>query len=132
MVYFFQATGNRQRATGNRPARRGGVLDAPAADTCQSRPLEGTGGVQRQKASPQRADEAASGEAKGLVLTVKGMMCNNCERHVREALEALPGVKSASPDFRTGLVTVRGEADDKALKTAIQSAGYKLKKIQRK
>ena len=26
-------------------------------------------------------------------------MCGNCERHVKQALEALPGVESAEADF---------------------------------
>ena len=67
--------------------------------------------------------------ASGLTLTVKGMMCPNCERHVREALEALPGIESAQPDFHTGLVAVRGAADAKAIKAAVKAAGYKVQKI---
>ena len=56
---------------------------------------------------------------------VEGMMCHNCERHVREALEALPGVESAAADFRTGLVTIHGSPGEGELRQAIQAAGYK-------
>ncbi len=62
-----------------------------------------------------------------VVVKVKGMMCHNCERHVREALEALPGVESAEADFQTGLVTVHGSAAEAEIKAAIQAAGYKYR-----
>ena len=96
--------GNRQQATGNGPARRG-------------------------RSYPEGERPAAS-QAGAAVTTiaVKGMMCHNCERHVREALEALPGIESAQADFQTGLVKLRGYADDAAIKQAIQAAGYKFRK----
>ena len=56
-------------------------------------------------------------------------MCHNCERHVQEALEALPGVESAAADYRSGLVTLRGAAAERELKQAVTGAGYKFKKI---
>ena len=59
------------------------------------------------------------------------MMCHNCERHVREALEALPGVESARADFRTGLVELRGAASEAELRQALKGAGYKFRKIVR-
>ena len=70
--------------------------------------------------------------AQSLRLSVKGMMCHNCERHVREALEALPGVRSATADYRSGEVFLTGEADDRAVRSAVKSAGYKVLKIKRK
>ena len=66
-------------------------------------------------------------EERAVVVKVKGMMCHNCERHVREALEALPGVESAEADFQTGLVTVHGSAAEAEIKAAIQAAGYKYR-----
>jgi Cu2+-exporting ATPase len=57
------------------------------------------------------------------------MMCHNCERHVREALEALPGVVSAEADFQTGLVTLRGAASETEMKAAVKAAGYKFQRI---
>ncbi|MBR6377780.1 MAG: heavy metal translocating P-type ATPase [Oscillospiraceae bacterium] len=75
------------------------------------------------------APAAAPIPGPGNVLTVKvkGMMCHNCERHVREALEALPGVESAAADFRTGLVTIHGSPGEAELRQAIQAAGYKYR-----
>ncbi len=66
---------------------------------------------------------------RGTKIKVKGMMCHNCERHVREALEALPGVESAEANFETGLVTLRGAASEAEMKAAVKAAGYKFQKI---
>ena len=71
-----------------------------------------------------RPKAAGNSEA---VIKVKGMMCHNCERHVKEALEALPGVESAEADFQTGLVTVHGSPAESEMKRAIQAAGYKYR-----
>ena len=77
----------------------------------------------------KRTAGAASAQPGGAVIAVKGMMCHNCERHVKEALEALPGVASAEADFRTGLVTLRGDASEKEMKAAVKAAGYRFRKI---
>ena len=61
------------------------------------------------------------------VIKVKGMMCHNCERHVKEALEALSGVESAEADFQTGLVKICGNAAEADVKAAVQAAGYKYR-----
>ena len=68
---------------------------------------------------------------RGTTIKVKGMMCHNCERHVKEALEALPGVEAAEADFRTGKVTIRGSSAEAELKRAISDAGYKYQRIVR-
>jgi copper chaperone CopZ len=47
---------------------------------------------------------------------------------VKKALEALPGVASATPDHKQGIVTVvltEAVADD-ALKAAIEAEGYQV------
>ena len=66
---------------------------------------------------------------RGTKIKVKGMMCHNCERHVKEALEALPGVESAEANFETGLVTLRGAASEAEMKAAVKAAGYKFQKL---
>ena len=71
----------------------------------------------------RKSGRAASKEVEQLRIAVKGMMCHNCERHVREALEALPGVRSVEADYTTGTVTLQGDADEAALKQAL-AAGY--------
>ncbi|MBO4418878.1 MAG: HAD-IC family P-type ATPase, partial [Oscillospiraceae bacterium] len=76
----------------------------------------------------QQATDNRRREQDAAVIKVEGMMCGNCERHVKQALEALPGVESAEADFRTGLVKIRGAASEAALKAAVKNAGYKFKK----
>ncbi len=62
-----------------------------------------------------------------ITISVKGMMCEHCEKRVKDALEALPFIESAYPDFKTGEVKIIlcGENDTKEIKKAIKQAGYK-------
>lgn len=60
-------------------------------------------------------------------LKIGGMTCQNCVRHVREALQEVPGVKSAEVDLGTGRaqVTWDGAAPEPAsLVEAVERAGY--------
>ena len=61
-------------------------------------------------------------------LKVEGMMCNHCEMHVKEALEKIKGVESASADHTSGEVKVilSKEVKDKDFEKAITKAGYKF------
>ena len=61
-------------------------------------------------------------------MRIEGMMCPNCERHVKKALEALPGVEEAVPDFKQGtaVVTLSAEVSDETLKAAVEEEGYKV------
>ena len=69
--------------------------------------------------------EASEGGAKRTI-HIQGMMCAHCEMRVRNALEALDGVKSAevSHESGTALVSLSGEASDEAMKKAVEDAGY--------
>ena len=83
-------------------------------------PMGGTRTAQTRKAAPDGGQT--------FQITVKGMMCHNCERHVCEAVEALPGVASAEADFETGLVTIHGAASEDELRRAVTAAGYRYQK----
>ncbi len=61
-------------------------------------------------------------------IQIEGMMCPNCERHVKNALEAL-GLK-AEVSHVNGTAVVTGEAGDEALTKAVTDAGYKVLSIQ--
>ncbi len=67
-------------------------------------------------------------EKKGKEMNIKvnGMMCTHCEAHVKKALEAIDGIKSASPSHETGIVTIdcSSAVDEAALKAAVEEAGY--------
>jgi copper chaperone CopZ len=61
-------------------------------------------------------------------INVTGMTCQNCVRHVREALEALPGVRSADVDLGSGRVEIAAERalTQQELAAALDEAGYAL------
>ena len=60
------------------------------------------------------------------VLLVDGMMCNNCERHVKNALEGLEGITEANPDYTTGKVMVKHTAplDVESIRAALAEEDY--------
>ncbi len=60
-------------------------------------------------------------------LTVRGMTCGNCVRHVQDALAELPGV-SAVVDLDAGLAVVDHPAavPVQALLDAVDEAGYEV------
>lgn len=60
--------------------------------------------------------------------TVEGMTCDNCRRHVTEALAGLPGVQSVEVDLASGRAEVRAEQplDESAVRAALDEAGYSL------
>ncbi|SDY23700.1 heavy metal translocating P-type ATPase [Lachnobacterium bovis] len=59
-------------------------------------------------------------------IKVEGMMCHNCENHVKKALEKIDGVESvvASHEKGTVEVTLTKEVDDNTLCEAIKEEGY--------
>jgi Cu+-exporting ATPase len=67
-------------------------------------------------------------------LMVTGMTCNNCARHVTEAIQSVSGVRSASVALAAGRATVRWEsgkpADLSALQVVIKRAGYEAKPVE--
>jgi len=65
-------------------------------------------------------------------LSIEGMMCNNCVRHAREALEKIEGVSSVEVDLdsASAKVTVTPEVTDAMLTDAIAEEGYKVTGIK--
>ena len=59
-------------------------------------------------------------------LHIEGMMCTHCEHTVKQALESLPFVETASADYQTGKVNVTfsGEPDEAAIRNAIEAEDY--------
>lgn len=66
------------------------------------------------------------------ILKIEGMMCGHCEMHVKKALEALDGVKSAKVSHKDAIavVTLEKEISDDALKQAILEEGYEVTDIK--
>jgi len=64
-----------------------------------------------------------------VAIPVEGMTCGHCVATVRQALEAVPGVKSAAVDLATGraeVVTDPPTADRTPLEAAIEAVGYRV------
>ena len=61
-------------------------------------------------------------------LKIGGMMCGHCEKRVRDALEALPGVTRAEVSYTAGtaVVTLAAPVAPKQLKKAVRAAGYRV------
>lgn len=66
------------------------------------------------------------------IIHVEGMGCQNCVKHVKEALENLSGVSEAdvSLEKNTAIVTLNHEVSDGDLKSAVEDAGYDVAKIE--
>ena len=59
-------------------------------------------------------------------ISVKGMMCEHCEMHVKKALEAIDGITSATASHKDALVTIETSksVDENLIKAAVTDAGY--------
>jgi Cu+-exporting ATPase len=61
-------------------------------------------------------------------INVTGMTCQNCVRHVSQALSVLPGVRSATVDLQAGSARLDTDREIPAdeLSAALDEAGYEL------
>lgn len=70
----------------------------------------------------------------GMKVTLKigGMMCGHCEKHVKDALEAVGGVVSAEANHKKkcAVVTLEKEVDNNLLVAAVKEAGYEVKEVK--
>jgi Cu+-exporting ATPase len=67
-------------------------------------------------------------------LQVNGMTCANCARHVTEAIQGVPGVRSASVSLEGGRVTVHWDSgvqpNVSAVLSAVAAAGYQARPVE--
>ena len=65
-------------------------------------------------------------------LIIEGMMCNNCVRHVKEALGHVNGVSEVkvSLEGKNAKVMLSEEVSDETLKKAVEEEGYKVVEIK--
>lgn len=65
------------------------------------------------------------------VISVHGMMCPHCERHVTQALSALPGITEVKADHKSATVTItsEGPVDESILDATVKEAGYDYKGV---
>lgn len=61
-------------------------------------------------------------------LSIEGMMCQNCVKHVTHALESIPGAAGiqVSLEDKKATVNVPESISDDTLKSAISEAGYEV------
>ena len=94
-------------------------------DDSRDKPLRGNNGkpvsIGAIKASEEKQHEAARATVR-----IEGMMCEHCEATVKKALEALPFVASAevSHEAGTAALLLSGEADEQAVKAAVEAEDY--------
>ena len=96
-------------------------------DASHDKPLRHRVGVKEKEVTPVK--EESSGCA---IIHVEGMMCENCEAHVKKALETLPSVTCLKADAKTGEATISytllpQEAD---LRKVLEAADYTYRSIQ--
>lgn len=79
---------------------------------------------------PSSAENQKAAGGKAVVL-VEGMMCENCENHVKKALESLPFITGARADHKTGRVSITysSQPDEAAMKQVLAKADYEYKGI---
>ena len=65
-------------------------------------------------------------------LSVEGMMCQNCVKHVTHALEGITGVSDVrvSLEDKKATVSVPESVGDDVLKAAVTEAGYDVTEIK--
>jgi copper chaperone CopZ len=61
--------------------------------------------------------------------TVSGMHCRSCALNVGDFVEEVEGVREVDVDLESGRMTVRGEADDGAVRDAVAAAGYSAERL---
>ena len=72
------------------------------------------------------AGQEKAGKENIMKISVKGMMCGHCEKHVKEALEAIEGITSATASHEKAEVAIETskEVDESVIKAAVEKAGY--------
>lgn len=74
-----------------------------------------------------KLNQGGKKDMKETVISVEGMMCQHCEKHVKKALEGIDGITQATSDHTTGKVVIQheGPLDLEAVKAAVAEAGYR-------
>jgi copper chaperone CopZ len=60
-------------------------------------------------------------------LHITGMTCQNCVKHVTQALQGVDGVEKATVDLAAGTAVVEGSAKPEALIAAVEEEGYEVR-----
>ena len=82
-------------------------------------PLNITETLKQEKEKARKTDMTKT-------VKIQGMMCGHCEATVKKALEALPFVEAAvvSHEAGTAVLTLNGDLDEGAVKTAVEAKDF--------
>ena len=88
-----------------------------------------------QNRQPENIPEIPGKEEKNMnqiTVSIEGMMCMHCQKHVTEALNAIDGVSAeVSLESKNAVVTTDREVSDEVLRKAVTDAGYEVTGISR-
>lgn len=84
--------------------------------------------VQKDTADQLIKNQMNGGTSMKKELSIEGMMCQNCVKHVTHALESIPGAADIQVSLKDKKATVNvpENISDDTLKTAISEAGYEV------
>ena len=96
-------------------------------DATHDKPIRHRASVRENEAAPVKEESPRCA-----IIHVEGMMCENCEAHVKKALETLPSVTCLKADAKTGEAEIEytlppREAD---LRKVLEAADYQYVSIQ--
>ena len=65
-------------------------------------------------------------------ISIEGMMCMHCVKHVKDALSAVDGISSVevSLENKNAIVTLTKDVSDSALKADVETEGYDVTEIR--
>ncbi len=67
-----------------------------------------------------------------ITVTIEGMMCAHCQKHVSDALNALSGVTAeVSLEAKNAVLKAEREISDEEITKAVVDAGYEVTGISR-
>ena len=86
----------------------------------------------KDKKKVKELKEITMSEQNKKTLTIEGMMCEHCEKRVKDSLEALDQVSEAVVSHKTksAIVSLNGEVEDDILKKNVEDQGYKVLDIK--
>lgn len=64
------------------------------------------------------------------IISIEGMSCGHCVKHVKDALEELQDIDTVEVDLENKQAVIEGNASDEAIKEAIEEAGYDVTNIE--
>ena len=140
LIKLYDASKDRPRKDTRRPVAassgEGKVLSLEAEEGKKDNQQgeKSAGGSSSAAGAENKEEKGKTGGNENMTKTMKinGMMCEHCEANVKKALEALPFVESAEVSHTAGtaVVTISGEADEAAMRQAVEAKDYEVTAIE--